>query len=226
MNCTAIVKTTGKACKNMAKKGLSFCGMHIPKEPKPLPPDTYTEDILRRRFAMHKRAVEEDIAFQKETGVKFRHRSIPEDISENMVKFVIHNHVGDKTSRWTGVKGDLHSDVEGVEEVKCFTSDGPLSFTPKSNWDVIYFQDARRWLTDGVFVVFRVALKRDSDIWKTIKGKRSATFADQSADGRRPRGNWETVLLPHLGEHAQKVFEGTFEDVFKPPVAKALPETR
>lgn len=223
MKCIALVKSTQKACEKTAVAGTSHCKTHLPKQPKP---DTYTEDILRRRFAMHKRSVEEDIAFQKETGVKFRQRSIPEDISENMVKFVIHNHLHDTTSRWTDVKGDLYSDKEGREEVKCFTSNGPLSFTPTSDWDVIYFLDAQKWLEDE-FVLFRVPLKRDSEVWKTIKGNKSATFAEQSANGRRPRGPWKTVLLPHLGEHAQKVFEGSFEDIFtKRPVAEALPEMR
>jgi hypothetical protein len=41
----------------------------------------------------------------------------------------------------------------GFQECKCFTSDGPLSFTPSSNWDVIYFLDARDWLNDN-FILY------------------------------------------------------------------------
>jgi hypothetical protein len=225
MKCTAFIRSTGQACKNTAKKDTSFCGIHKVKPPKPVAPDTYTEEILRRRFAIHKRHVEEDIAFQAETGLKFRLHAIPEDISENIIKFAIHNYVGDTTSRWNCDKGDLVSEKEGVQECKCFTSDGPLSFTPTSEWDVIYFLDARKWL-ENTFTLFRVPLRRDSETWKGLKVKKDATFADQTAQGRRPRGGWESVLHPQLGVNAQKVFEGSFEDIFTKAPAEALADSQ
>lgn len=213
MKCLASAKASGEACGRKLWKDTSFCWGHRGLTKKPVETDTYTEDILRRRFMIHKRHVEEDMAFQAETGLKFRLHAIPEDISENIVKFVIHNRLGDTTSRWNCDKGDLVSEKEGVQECKCFTSDGPLSFTPTSNWDVIYFLDARKWLENS-FTLFRVPLRRDSEIWKGLKVKKDATFADQTAQGRRPRGAWEAVLFPQLGVNAQKVFEGSFEDVF------------
>ena len=50
--------------------------------------------------------------------------SIPEDISENLIKFMIHKY-GDISSNWSCKTGDLLSSIEGKQECKCFTSDGP-----------------------------------------------------------------------------------------------------
>ena len=139
--------------------------------------------------------------------------SIPEDISENIVKEILHNKLGDPTSTWN-CKGDLLSQREGTQECKCFTSDGPLSFTPSSDWDVIYFLDGTKW-EDNKFTLWRIPLKRTSDEWKKIEMSKSQTFEDQANQGRRPRISWNR-LHAQLPSHCTKVFEGTFDDIFIP----------
>lgn len=176
--------------------------------------DNYTESVLRTQYALHKEYVKGRMASGKALKVKFRLPSIPEDISENIVKFIIHKN-GDKTSTWN-CEGDLKSTVEGKQECKCFTSNGPLSFSPSSEWDVIYFLDARKWLEDK-FVLFRIQLRRDSDNWKRIKMSSTQTFEDQCKQGRRPRMPWEHILKNIPGS-CDKVFEGSFEDIFTPLV--------
>jgi len=152
---------------------------------------------------------------------------MPEDISENMVKFIIRLRLGDATSNWPKsstctkkLSGDLVSLREGVQEVKCFTSDGPLSFGPKEAWNVIYFLDARNWL-DNKYVLWRVNLSNTSNEWKNIKVNETQTIADQSAQGRRPRNSWEGIKnsLSKIDpedeyKYYAKVFEGSFEDIF------------
>ena len=176
--------------------------------------DTYTEELLKKQYALHKSYVKGRIETTKEIGVKVRLPSIPEDISENIVKFILQNKLNDKTSRWDCKKGDLQSEKEGKQECKCFTSDGPPSFTPSSDWDVIYFLDARNWLNDK-FILYRVLLKRTSSEWKKIKVSKTQTFEDQTSQGRRPRITWES-LQPQISSYCNKVYAGTFDDIFNP----------
>lgn len=190
---------------------------------RPVPADTYTESILRARFSQHKTYVQETKKILTETTLPIRLPNMPEDISENIVKFILHHHPGefqDKTSKWTKavmekgqkITGDLVSDKEKTQECKCFTSDGPPSFGPNENWDVIYFLDARQWLDDK-FVLWRVPLSNKSPEWKAIKMNKNETAEDQNAQGRRPRITWES-LRPQISAHCQIIFEGTFDQIF------------
>ena len=174
--------------------------------------DTYTKRLLIEQYNLHKTYVLGRINTTREISVKVRLPSIPEDISENIVKYIIHNKLQDITSLWNCKKGDLQSLKEGKQECKCFTSDGPLSFTPSSEWDVIYFLDARKWLIDH-FILYKVSLKRTSEEWKNIKVSKSQTFEDQTKQGRRPRITWE-ALKPQIEPYCKKVYEGIFEDIF------------
>lgn len=176
--------------------------------------DTYTKDLLKEQYPLHKAYVNGRINTTKKIGVKVRLPCIPEDISENIVKFILRNKLNDTTSTWDCKKGDLQSEKEGKQECKCFTSDGPLSFTPSSEWDVIYFLDARNWLNDK-FILYRVSLKRTSFEWKNIKVSKTQSFEDQTKQGRRPRITWES-LLPQISSYCNKVYEGTFDDIFNP----------
>ena len=180
--------------------------------------DSYTKDLLREQYALHKSYVNGRINTTKKIGVKVRLPSIPEDISENIIKQIINNKLNDTTSSWDCKKGDLQSKKEGSQECKCFTSDGPPSFTPSSNWDVIYFLDGRKWLNDN-FVLYRVDLKRTSTEWKNIKVSKTQTFEEQTKQGRRPRITWES-LKPQINSYCTKVYDGTFDDIFNPLEAK------
>ena len=174
--------------------------------------DPYTQELLKEQFALHKSYVEGRIRTTTQNKIKVRLPSIPEDISENIVKYIIHNKLGDKTSSWYCKTGDLQSQKEGKQECKCFTSSGPLSFTPSSEWDVIYFLDAQNWLNDR-FILYRIPLKRTSSEWKNLKVSKTQNFDDQVKQGRRPRMGWE-VLYPQLEAHCSKVYEGTFDNIF------------
>ncbi len=173
----------------------------------------YTKELLKEQYLLHKNYVKGRIDTTIKIGIKVRLPAIPEDISENIIKQIINNKLNDPTSSWNCKNGDLYSTKEGKQECKCFTSDGPISFTPTSEWDVIYFLDSRKWLNDE-FVLYRVPLKRTSEEWKIIKINKLQTFEEQSAQKRRPRIGWDN-LKPQLKNHCIKVFEGTFEDIFE-----------
>lgn len=180
------------------------------------PEDTYTPELLTEQYRLHKSYVEGRINTTIKVGFKVRLPGLPEDISENIIKYIIHNHLNDRTSRWDCKSGDLQSQTEGKQECKSFTSDGPSSFTPSSDWDVLYFLDARNWLSDR-FILYRVPLKRTSDQWQKIKISKTQTFDDQSKQGRRPRIIWDS-LKPQIEPYCSKVYDGTFTDIFMPTV--------
>lgn len=211
-----------KKCKSKNKKDLIKLleNKHIEKNSDPTvkvvtTADTYSEELLKEQFPFHKSYVNGRINTTIKMGVKVRLPCIPEDISENIIKYIIHNKLNDKTSRWDCKKGDLESQKEGKQECKCFTSDGPLSFTPSSDWDTIYFLDARNWLKSDTFILYRILLKRTSTEWKNIKVSTTHTFEDQTKQGRRPRITWER-LHPQIEPYCSKVYEGTFDDIFIP----------
>ena len=220
-------------CMSFTKKGIQctrnatlvggLCTQHS-SNPVKTYTDNYTREVLTKRYASYKRYVCETEEIIEETNLTIRRSNMPEDISENIVKFIIHNYVGDTSSKWAKcmgkTAGDLVSDTERIQEVKCFTSDGPNSYGPTAKHDVIYMLDAREWLSDK-FVVWRVALSNTSPEWRSVKmnKKKGETHEDQSGQGRRPHIAWHD-LYPQVKDHCTKVFEGKFEDIFNPP-AKA-----
>ena len=177
------------------------------------PPDPVTPEALRKRYALLLDFVKANIALDKEYAYDTRHDGLPEHISENIVKFVIRNHLGDPSCTWGCVVGDLYSTKSKVIECKSFTSNGPTSFGPKQAWNMIYFLDAREWLTDRL-VLWEISLPNTHEIWKNIQVKKGQTKDEQGEEGRRPRINWDG-LYPQIQEHCKKVYEGNFEGIFR-----------
>lgn len=194
-----------------------------------LPKDKYTADVLRKRYELYKQMVVATQKINEETGLDIRNVNPPEDITENIVKFILRVHCSDASCVWAReVKksGDLWSSKEGIQEVKSFTSNGPSSFGPKKKFDVIYFLDMREWLQDTL-VLWRVNLSNVSADWKAIKMNqtKNETHEDQTNDGRRPHISWER-LYPQIATHCKKVYEGTFEGIFTAPAeAPVVPQS-
>ena len=137
----------------------------------------------------------------KEKIKNIRLPPIPSDISENIIKYILHKN--GEFSSWGCKSGDLY--LKGKQECKCFTSDGPISFSPNSNWNAIYFLDARDWLNDN-FKLF--TFKKTSNEWKNIKVNKKETMEDQCKQKRRPRINWFK-----LEKECELIFSGTFDEI-------------
>lgn len=184
--------------------------------------DTYTVDVLRQNYNAYKDYYLHRMRLnQTVKGKPVRYPIMPEDISENIVKFIIHNHLGDTTCTWNCKKGDLYSEREKQQECKTFMSDGPSSFGPQEDWDVIYFLDARKWL-DNTYILYRVNLSNRDDAWKNIRMNKTQTFEDQCKQGRRPRIAWNT-LYPQVKDHCELIYEGTFENIFQKNTIPSIP---
>lgn len=182
--------------------------------------DKYTADILQQRYQDYKNSAENTLKIIKETGLPIRNQNPPEDVTENIVKFIIRNYENDMSVKWAkaiGLTGDLYSDNYVHEypiEVKSLTSDGPSSFGPKKKFGIIYFLDMREWL-NNVFTLWKVNVSSNSTEWKQIKMNKTQTHADQCDEGRRPHISWDNIHS-QIGEKCVKVYEGTFENIFIP----------
>lgn len=180
-----------------------------------IPVDVYTPDVLRLRYALEKEYTQRSIEFDTAQGIKTRRNGLPEHISENIVKYIVHNYLGDLECRWQGNVDDAPGDLSGGREVKSFTSDGPITFGPTQPWRQIFFLDAREWLNDEL-VVWMCDLPDTHEIWKNLKVSKKDTKGAQASDRRRPRLPWKD-LYPQIKDHCKKVYQGTFEGIFTPP---------
>ncbi len=176
--------------------------------------DSYTSSVLKNEYNALVTYINHRVNTKSTLPVRLP--IIPEDVSENIVKFVIRNYLKDTTCKWSKTinkSGDLFSEKEGQIEVKCYTSDGPISFGPKESWDSLYLLDATKF-TSGLFTVWRLPYKNTSTEIKSLKVNKTQTFEEQSTEKRRPRLNPKS-FHQCLGQHAQKVFEGSFESIFE-----------
>ena len=201
-------QTKGKGDKKGKEKGKE-------KESKE---DKYSEDILRQRYLRFKENHIELALIIEQTSLPIRHMNPPEDITENIAKYIIRNYDNDPSAKWAksiSEKGDLCSDKYPATmppEVKSFISDGPSSFGPEKKFGVIYFLDLRNWLND-VFILWKVCVTSDSPEWKQMKMNKTQTNEDQCEEGRRPRMSWDNIHK-QLGELCVVVYKGPFESIF------------
>jgi len=180
--------------------------------------DTYSEIILRRRLNWFKAGYIELSEIKESTGLPIRHANPPEDITENIAKFIIRNFDNDPSAKWAksiSEKGDICSEKYPADmqpEVKAFISDGPSSFGPVKKFGVIYFLDLRGWMSDS-FVLWKVHVTSDSAEWKNMKMNKTQTHEDQCDEGKRPRMSWDNIHK-QLGDLCVKIYDGSFNNIF------------
>jgi len=175
--------------------------------------DKYNLALLRQMYNLHRTYVANRANLAQLYGVSIRSSGLPEDLSENMIKFIISTRSTNKSMSdvtWN-CSGDLYSPTNGKLECKCFTSDGPISFSPKPDWNSIYFLDATQWLNNR-FVLYHTNLRGSSEIWKQIMINRTNNFNDLSVLGRRPRLTW-CKLYPQIKDCTSVEFDGSFDDI-------------
>jgi hypothetical protein len=191
--------------------------------------DGYSVFLLRQRYNLFRNYVIETMHLQEKFQCDLRLPNPPEDITENIVKFLIRRELGDPTCVWCkgvdGKTGDLFSQQGGLYEVKAFTSDGPCSFGPKKKFDCLFFLDMRRWL-ENHFVLWRFHLSNASPLFQNIpiNAKNVSTSMQDKCDrGLRPHVCFQRIFeFLHDKKDSEgreictKIYEGTFEDIFIP----------
>ena len=119
--------------------------------------------------------------------------NFPEHISENIVKYMIMLYSPGSDVCWAkdiDFPGDLYSNKDQKIEVKCFSSDGPITFGPSESWDNIYFLDAKDCV-NGNYTCYKIPLTNTSQMFLNLKVNEKETFGQQCKDKRRPRLNWK-----------------------------------
>jgi len=180
--------------------------------------DKYTQDILTKRYSKFKENFVDLSELVKLTKLPIRQQNPPEDITENIVKFIIINYDNDISCKWAksiGKKGDLYSDKYKNDypiEVKALTSSGPSSFGPKKKFGVIYFLDMRGWLSN-ILLLWKVNVSNESIEWKQLKMNKLQTHESQCKEGRRPHISWDKIRT-QMPSKCVKIYEGTFENIF------------
>ena len=172
--------------------------------------DKYNKSVLHIHYNIHKKYVDDIIKLNTNLPNKIRLPNMPEQISENIIKYILRKK-GDITCSSECKTGDLVSMESGKIECKCFTSDGPISFGPTEIWNEIYFLDMRKWLKDEI-KLYKVTLRNESDSWKNIKLNMKETYKDQCDQKRRPRIGWKS-LYSQIKDNCKLIFEGTIDDI-------------
>lgn len=145
---------------------------------------------------------------------KIRNENFPSHISENIVKFAIFKKYGIMPC-WDTDKGDIVLNKMSIIkqiEVKGFMSDGPSSFGPTEMWDMLYFVDAKDTMNCN-FKVYEIKLSNKNNIFRNIKLSKKETYGEIADSKRRPRGCFETIFKPQLGEHCKLIFDGHISEL-------------
>jgi len=182
--------------------------------------DNYTIEILIKRYNNYKNTYIYDEELIK-NGLNIRHQNTPEDITENIAKFIIRK-IENINCLWCkGVDkkykltGDLYSDLYDKSkpiEIKAFTSNGPSQFGPDKKFSVLYFLDLKNFLQNKI-ILWKVNLNSDSDEFKEIKINKNQTMNEQFLQGRRPHISFDNIY-PQIINFCEKIYEGTFENIF------------
>ena len=211
-------KKTKKAKKNVLDKTNNVSETQIEDV---ILDDKYYQATLIDRYTNFRNMYISDEELIK-NGLRIRHQNTPEDITENIAKFIIRKYENNKSCVWCkgidkkhGLSGDLYSNkYEKIApiEVKSFTSSGPSQFGPDKKFGVLYFLDLRKWLNNKI-VLWKVNLNYLSNEFKNIKVNKTQTMGEQLLEGRRPHISWDNIY-PQIIDFCEKIYEGTFEDIF------------
>lgn len=142
---------------------------------------------------------------------KVRRPNFPEVISEHIVYYyLVKNEPGEFA--WDIQNGDLTRELDGNVlkiEVKCTSSDGPLSFGPTQHWDELFFVDASRF-EKGSFTIYKVHCNKE--YFHGLKVNSEQTIGEQSDQMRRPRISF-VKLRRQLGSLCKCVFRGHIDEL-------------
>lgn len=145
---------------------------------------------------------------------KIRNENFPSHISENIAKFAIFKKYGIMPC-WDTDKGDIVMNKTGLFkqlEIKGFMSSGPASFGPTESWDWIYFVDARDTV-NKIFKVYEIRLSNKSCIFRNLNLTKKETYGNIADSKRRPRGCFDTIFKPQLGENCKLIFDGALSEL-------------
>lgn len=157
----------------------------------------------------------------KQFTVRFRNQNMPQEMSESLAIWIARLHPSYKYLRWSkghgSLSGDAHIPATSVTplkkiEIKCFTSNGPVSFGPKERWDTILFVDARSYKSYH-YSLYEITLNNDSPEFRALKVSKTQTYGDQCSQGRRPRLSFSQIQSQIGQDHCKLLWSGDIRDL-------------
>lgn len=174
----------------------------------------------------------------KKLWASSRSINFPQELSENIAIHIIRNVLGTDV-RWAKnskpkISGDAyiphtHAHVQlkilknkkvrmklswsGIKkiEIKCFTSDGPVSFGPTEEWDILYFLDAKDY-ANHMFKLYEVKHSNISELWKNLNINTTQKISDQNVEKRRPRIEFDKIKN-QLGDECKLIWSGDIREL-------------
>lgn len=142
-----------------------------------------------------------NVLWAKEPGCKISGDAYIPDTYAHLKLRYFKNHVR-VNFEWSGMK---------KVEIKCFTSDGPISFGPTEIWDVLYFLDAKEY-KNYLYKLYEVSHANNSVIWKNISVNSTQKIYEQNSQGRRARMSFEEIKK-QLGTQCKLVWSGDIREL-------------
>jgi len=121
-----------------------------------------------------------------------RRVNFPEYISENLARHILIKMNIDTNITRNTKTGDLKSDKYDKIEIKSVTSDGPMSFGPSENWNILVILKID--LNDDFIICYLVNLKNDNDIIQNIQLSKNETYGECCKKGKRPHISLDLFL--------------------------------
>lgn len=142
-----------------------------------------------------------NVLWAKEPGCKISGDAYIPDTRAHLKMRYFNNHVR-VGFEWSGMK---------KVEIKCFTSDGPISFGPTEFWNVLYFLDAKDY-KNHLYKLYEFPHANNSDTWENIRVNATQTIVDQNSQGRRVRISFEEIKK-QLGTECKLVWSGDIKQL-------------
>lgn len=126
------------------------------------------------------------------------------EISENICRYALMKYYNKGCQQCK--TGDFQMEDGKRIEVKCFSSDGPITFGPTETWDQLGLVDATRF-EEGHFKVYLCPWSHDSPQFSNFKVSKKETMEIQRKAKRRPRIS-PKELFTQLGSEMILIYEG------------------
>ena len=169
-----------------------------------------SKDILLEYFDKTLLYVNDIKILDNKYGCLTRLNGLNENISENLIKFILRkNNINCDNS----LVGDL-IDYKNKQtyECKCYTSDGPISFGPKESWDKLCLLDGTDWLNKK-FKLYLINLKNTDEPWKNIKINSNKTYEQTCKSKLRPHIAPDTLIKQIDKKYITLLFDGYINDI-------------
>lgn len=147
----------------------------------------------------------------KLTKKKIRFPNFPSEISENIVKFCLKKKYNSNPT-WDTKSGDL-IDGNFKIEVKGFSSNGPISFGPSEDWDILYFANCKEY-QNKYFEIYEIKLSNKDTKFRNIQLTLESTFGEIADANQRGRLRaCFTKFEKELKKNCVLIFKGYIDEL-------------